>query len=116
MAVCAASILAIACATAGSTKNDRGLTPPRLVVPGPLERMQFTGAHSGTTLYADIDVVVDSTGAPVMSTFRVTGSAADGNHDALYHYIEASRFKPAVRDGQAVTATYHNSMKFNLQR
>jgi len=67
-------------------------------------------------LAADIDVVIDSTGVPIMSTFRASGSAVTGNHDALYQWIEASTFQPGLRDGQPVAAVFHTKMQFRLAR
>lgn len=116
ISACIASIFVIACATAGSKTNDsERFIAPQLVMRGPMEGMHFQNTDALVPLRADIDVVIDSTGVPIMSTFKAVGSAAVGNHDALYHYVEASTFKPAFRDGRPVTAVYHDSMKFEVR-
>ena len=80
-----------------------------------MEGMHFNNADAIVPLRADIEVVIDSTGNPIMSTFKAAGSAAVNNHDALYHYVEGSVFKPALRNGQPVSAVYHDSMKFEVR-
>jgi hypothetical protein len=80
-----------------------------------MEAMHFTNADTFVPLRADIVVLIDSTGVPIMSTFKASGSAALNNHDALYHYVERSVFKPALHNGQPVAAVYHDSMKFEVR-
>ena len=60
----------------------------------------------------DIDVLIESNGIPLMSTFKAVGSAADANHDVLYKYIAASTFRPGLQNGQPVNAVYHTRMQF----
>ena len=113
----AALIFAVACATGGSTANDSGkIIQPKMVSRAPMPTMHFTGGSSMVPLAADIDVVIDSTGVPVMSTFRASGSAVTGNRDALYQWIEASTFQPGLRDGQPIAAVFHTKMQFRLAR
>jgi hypothetical protein len=62
----------------------------------------------------DIDVLIDPSGAPVMSTFKAVGSAAAANQDVLYKYIQASTFRPGLQNGQPVSAVYHTRMQFRV--
>ena len=112
----ALSLFAAACATAGSTARDPGrIIPPQMVTRAPMPLLRFTSGPGGVPLTADIQVVIGSTGAPDMSTFRATGSATVGNHDQLYEWVQSSTFKPALRDGQPVSAIWHNHMQFRLE-
>ena len=77
--------------------------------------MHFPTTAGGVSLTADIEVVIESNGVPDMSTFKATGSAAIGNRDALYEWVENSTFKPALRDGQPVSGVYRTSMRFRVQ-
>ena len=62
-------IFAVACTTARAKAADSGVTGPQLVTRAPLS-MNFSEADAAAPLYADIEVVIDSTGVPVMSTSK----------------------------------------------
>lgn len=81
---------------------------------GPL---QFSASSAtGAPITIDIEVAVDSTGVPIMSTFKVYGPMAIQNRDAFYAYIESSTFRPALRNEQPVEGVYRQQLKFSLQR
>lgn len=85
---------------------------------GPMPQMRFSGAAttSAIPLRVDIQVVIDSTGAPDMSTFKTYGTAAMENREALYEWVQSSVFRPAFRNGQPVAAVYHTRLEFRIQR
>ncbi len=60
----------------------------------------------------DLEVVIDSTGNPDMSTFKASGSAASENRDALYEWIRSSTYRPATRNGEPISAIYRTSLQF----
>lgn len=64
------------------------------------------------TYRTDIEVVIDSTGVPDMSTFKATGSEASENRDALSERIRLSTFRPATRNGELVSAIFHTRLEF----
>jgi len=114
----AACVFLVACASAGSSAKDSDrIVPPKIVTRGPLPRMGFRRSAGGALqkYHADIEVVIDSTGAPDMSTFQAHGSAVDGNRDALYEWIQECTFAPGLRNGKPVTAVLHTSLDFRLQ-
>ena len=65
---------------------------------------------------AEIEVVIDSAGVPDMSTFKAYGTAAMENRDALYQWVQSSLFRPALRNGQPVSAVFHTRLEFRIQR
>ena len=116
---CFAFAFTVACASAASSgaPSDR-IIPPQMTSRAPMPQMRFSGASttSAVTLRADIEVVIDSTGVPDMSTFKTYGNAAMDNRNALYEWIQNSAFRPAVRNGQPVSAVYHTRVEFRVQR
>jgi len=113
----AACVFLVACASAGSSSNSDRIVPPKILSRGPMPRMGFRRSAGGALqkYHADIEVVIDSTGAPDMSTFQAHGSAVDGNRDALYEWIQECTFAPGLRNGKPVTAVLHTSMDFRLE-
>jgi hypothetical protein len=71
---------------------------------------------TGAPIEIDIEVAIDSAGVPIMSTFKAFGPMANENKDALAEWIEFSKFRPAVRNGQPVAAVYHRKVTFRVQR
>ena len=71
---------------------------------------------TGALIQIDIEVAIDSTGVPIMSTFKAFGPMATENKDALSEWIGNSKFRPATRNGEPVEAVYHQQLKLHLQR
>jgi hypothetical protein len=103
------------CASAGSSVKPSDKTvPPQMMIRGQLPQMRFM-RRSGAgmqTYRIDIEVVIDSTGIPDMSTFKATGSEAHENRDVLYEWIRSSTYRPATRNGEPVSAIYHSRLEF----
>ena len=78
-------------------------TPPALRVP--------VTASGRASVRVTIEVVIDETGLPDMSTFKVTGIGAEDNRDALARWIEQARFRPAQRGGEPVPGIYRTSIR-----
>ena len=62
-----------------------------------------------------IEVVVDSLGQPDLETLRVTGAGASDYRAAVQRWIDASRFRPAQRDGRAVTSMYRTRVESRVR-
>ena len=110
VAACMALILTVGCAPYPSTMQ---ISPPQILTRGPMAELQFP-AGASVPQSVDIDVVIDTRGVPVMSTFKAVGSAAAANQDVLYKYIQASTFRPGLENGQPVSAVYHTRMQFRV--
>ena len=80
--------------------------------------MNFSASEidAGVPLRANVEVVIDSTGIPDMSTFKAYGTAASNNRDALYRWVQSSIFQPATRNGQPVSGVYHTRMEFRVPK
>jgi hypothetical protein len=110
----------VGCASAGSAGSSGAaggrIAPPEMSSRAPMPELRFPrSAGAGTVSYRmEIDVVIDSTGVPDMSTFKTSGSAASENRQALYDWIQTSTFRPATQDGRPVSAIYHTRMQFRV--
>ena len=106
------------CATVGSPGGDPDkVLPPKMASSGRMPPLRFAMSQAtGAPIQIDIEVAIDSTGVPIMSTFKAFGPMANENKDALSEWIGSSRFRPAVRNGRPVEAVYHQQLKIRLQR
>jgi len=105
-----ALIFAVGCYSYPSTVQ---VSPPQILTRGSMAELHLPTDNS-VPQSVDIDVLIDPRGVPVMSTFKVVGSAAAANQDVLYKYIEASTFRPGLQNGQPVSAVYHTRMQFRV--
>jgi len=79
--------------------------------------LQFAMSQAtGAAIQIDIEVAIDSAGVPIMSTFKAFGPMATENRDAFAQWIESSKFRPAIHNGQPVEAVYHRQLTFHLER
>jgi hypothetical protein len=88
------------------------VSQPQLLTRGSLAELSFP--NPAVPQSVDIDVVIESNGMPLMSTFKAVGSAAAANQDVLYRYIQGSTFRPGLQNGVPVTANYHTRMQFRV--
>jgi hypothetical protein len=61
-----------------------------------------------------VEVMIDSTGRPDMTTFRVTGPGGNENQTELRRWIEQATFRPAHRGSQPVPSLFR--AKFEVKR
>ena len=88
------------------------IVAPKLASPAAMPAMRFPeGTASGSTIRLDVEVVVDPSGRPVMSTFKANGPSAAENRDALYEWISKSTFRPGFHNGQPVSGVYHSQLQ-----
>jgi hypothetical protein len=59
--------------------------------------------------------MIDETGRPMMSTFKVLGIGGAENRDALARWIEQSSFQPAHSGGQPVAGVYHVTLEIGTR-
>jgi hypothetical protein len=109
--LCVASLVllaTVACASApkgegsdGASDEQGPLQSPEMISGGPRPELRTPPPTAGRIVVArmDIEVMVDVSGTPDMSTFKATGLGAELNQDALRTWIASSRFRPARRDG-----------------
>ena len=91
------------------------IVPPKMASPATMGPMRFPeNAASGSTIRVDVEVVVDSNGRPVMSTFKANGPTASENRDALAEFIGNSTFRPAFHNGQPVSGVYHSQLQLRV--
>ena len=84
---------------------------------GPIPDLRVPETASGRSpVRVIIEVLIDSTGHPDMTTFKLTGFGAAENKDALTHWIEQAIFQPAHRDGQPVPGLYHTKLEARVVR
>jgi hypothetical protein len=109
-----AALIVAGCASSGSsTASADRIVPPQMTSRAQLSEMRFpASAATGTTIYIDVDVVIDSTGVPDMTSFRANGQAAADNRSALYEWIQSSVFRPAhTTNGHPVSAVFHTQIQ-----
>lgn len=91
------------------------IVAPKMAAPAPMPAIRFPeGAATGSTIRVDVEVVVDPSGRPVMSTFKANGPSATENRDALYEWISKSTFRPGFHNGQPVSGVYHSQLQLRV--
>ncbi|MFL5510115.1 MAG: hypothetical protein ACJ79J_11065 [Gemmatimonadaceae bacterium] len=110
--VVAASMALILAAGCYSYPQPVQISPPKLLTRGSLAELSFPNPNVPQSV--EIDVMIETNGMPLMSTFKAVGPAAAANQEVLYKYIEASTFRPGLQNGQPVTANYHTRMQFKV--
>jgi hypothetical protein len=114
-----ALLAAVACASTPKAVGDDNdpaqgaVQPPVMITSGVRPELRVPPPTSGRIVVArmDIQVMVDATGIPDMSTFRATGPGSELNQDALRTWIAASSFRPARRDGLAVPGLFRTILE-----
>ena len=91
------------------------IVPPKMATPAAMPAMHFPpGAATGSTFRIDVEVLVESNGRPLMSTFKASGPTAVENRDALSEWIGKSTFRPGFHNGQPVTGVYHSQVQLTV--
>jgi hypothetical protein len=88
--------------------TSRGVAP-QLQVP-----ITTSGARSPVRV--TIEVMIDDTGRPDMSTFKATGIGAAENRTALERWIENSAFRPARHGSVSVPGIYRIMLEARIER
>ena len=109
-------------ACAGTAKSNGApeaahVDPPRMTSRGQMPQLQISSLPSSgrSPIRVTIEVMIDETGRPLMSTFKVVGPGAAENRDALARWIEQSSFQPARSGGQPVSGLYHSTLEVGVR-
>jgi hypothetical protein len=84
------------------------MRPPELRLP----RGQASGRSA---ILVTFEVLIDAEGRPDMLTFRVRGTGASENRDALASWIEGSVFAPATQGGRPVPGVFTGRLRVTVQ-
>lgn len=108
----------VACASGASSNGGPAperVTSPEMLSPGAMPRLTAPRTTSGRSpVDVTIDVMIDSSGRPDMTTFRATGPGANENQTVLRSWIEQATFRPAHRGDQPVPGLFR--MKLDVKR
>ena len=107
----------VACASSASSNGGPAperVTSPQLVT-GVMPRLVAPRSTAGRTpVNLTIEVMIDSTGRPDMTTFRASGTGANENETVLRSWIEQATYRPARRGDQPVPGLFR--MKIDTGR
>jgi hypothetical protein len=100
--------------SAGGPSPERN-DPPQMISRGNPPELRVPAIPSGRSpVRVMIDVLIDGTGRPDMSTFKVSGFGAAENRDALMRWIDQATYRPAYRGGQPVPGVYHTKLEARM--
>lgn len=106
-----AGVLGAGCAhsstSADSAPKARGIIPPKLLPGGPI---QLRSTRRGAA-YADIQLDVDATGRPDMTSLHVMGNIDDLMKRDIADWLQQANFKPATQFGVPVAGVFKMSIK-----
>ena len=116
----AALLLIVACASSGSggASTSERIEAPRMITGGsaPELRIPTTSSGSGRSpVRVKIQVLIDESGRPDMSTFKATGVGAAENREALQRWVEQAIFQPGRRGGIPTASVYHMVLEARVQ-
>lgn len=112
----AASLLLVVAACAPSA--PAGDASPRSLPPATMTSraaFDFTAVSPARPVDMQIEVVVDSLGQPDLGTLRVSGNGSSEYRATVQRWIEASRFRPAQRDGRPVAGMFRTRMETRME-
>jgi hypothetical protein len=99
-------------ASSGAGPAPERVDPPKILTAGTFPQLRIPANSSARTpLSVVMEVMVDSTGHPDMTTFKVSGFGASENEDTLTHWMEQVIFQPAHRGNQPVPALFHSRVQ-----
>ena len=120
-AVVAISLLTACASTSASTPESSAevedrTEPPRMVSRGSFPQLSISGPNPAERPVArmHIRVMIDSEGRPDLSTLRVTGLGAAENRNAIEQWISGATFRPAMRNGEAVSGLYETRLEVRV--
>ena len=104
------ALVMLAAACSGNTRpSTPHVEPPELVRQTRPDLRTPTGTRQGLVLDIRLEVMVDPTGRPDMSTFRLTGLGAADNEPVVKEWLAAATFRPGRQAGVPVRALYRNA-------
>jgi hypothetical protein len=108
-----------ACAGGAPSSADpvpERVDPPQMLSRGIPPQLRIPATTSGRSpVRVTIEVMIDSTGLPEMSTFKASGFGAAENQDALRRWIQQLMFRPAHLGSQPVRGLYRTKLEARVQ-
>jgi len=111
----------IACSKA-TESTDASTTvrtePPRLLTRGSFPSLSVSESNAAgrPSLRMGIEVMVDSLGRADLRTLKVTGVVDTQNRMAVERWLEGVMFRPAMRNGEAVSGLFTMSLTVRVTR
>lgn len=92
--------------------------PPRLLTRGSFPSLSVTESNAAgrPSLRMGIEVMVDSLGRADLRTLKVTGVVDTQNRMAVERWLEGVMFRPAMRNGEAVSGIFRMSLTVRVTR
>jgi hypothetical protein len=85
------------------------------VPPNPLPRLQYSGTPRSSCSKVVIDMVVDTTGKPLLQTVKVVRSTDPQWTEAIVANVPALRYTPAKKNGQVVQQLVRYERTLNVR-
>jgi hypothetical protein len=110
-------MLGVACASAGAGKGSttHRFDPPEMISRDMYDLITASPGRLPTEMKVNYEVMIDETGRPDMSTFKVTGIGASTNRDGIYRWLERASYKPAREDGHPVAGLLRGRLEARIQ-
>ena len=111
----------IACSKAAESTDSSTpvrTEPPRLLTRGAFPSLSVSESNAAgrPSLRMGIEVMVDSLGRADLRTLKVTGVVDTQNRMAVERWLEGVMFRPAMRNGVAVSGIYKMSLAVSVTR
>ena len=92
--------------------------PPRLLTRGSFPSLSVSESNAAgrPSLRMGIEVMVDSLGRADLRTLKVTGVVDTQNRMAVERWLEGVMFRPAMRNGVAVSGVFKMSLAVSVTR
>ena len=111
--------VSLACASAGgrTARTPNSIAPPVMVSRDAYDLMAaYAGGRPPTEMKVTYEVMIDETGRPDMSTFKVFGLGSSENREGIYRWLEHASYKPGRRNRAPVTARLEGTLELRVQR
>ena len=110
-------VLGAACASsgAGTASTKHRIDPPEMITRDMYDLMNASPGRLPTEMKVSYEVMIDETGRPDMSTFKVTGIGSSENRDGIYHWLEHASYRPAREGGLPVAGLLRGRLESRIQ-
>ncbi|HJR65784.1 MAG TPA: hypothetical protein VJ802_05110 [Gemmatimonadaceae bacterium] len=117
--LCAFAAIACAKATQSSSSPESTHTePPRLLTRGSAPDIAVPESNAGgrATVRIRIQVLVDALGRADVRTLKLSGVVSTQDRIAIERWIESVTFRPAMRNGEAVSGVWAMTLAARVVR
>jgi hypothetical protein len=118
LALTVAASCASSGAGTGAPAGELKVRPPRMIsrLRPPQLRVTSIPVSGRAAIRVRFEVLIDTDGRPVMTTFKVSGTGAAENRETLAQWIESSTFAPATQGGIPVEGVYQGRLEMRTSR